>query len=270
MKKIKLILLALPFIAFSCFVDDDPQPFEEALSNTPYTVGFERSQTIVSYTPNTGTIPVEIYVNLLGGENFSNTPQQDVTFEIDTNASTAMAGSDYSIEGSSFTIDANREFGIITLNLLSDNLTAEPPGTVVLNLLTATNGVVAEQFKTTTIFICPVSDLGGSYTSPEIIASTAPNAVITEIGTGQYQIDAMPYIAFGGAGGAPAFINFSDVCGELSFGEWAGATLAEGTGTIDGETGALIFGNLTIYNGNVADPNDVWFDLGPSTYTPAE
>lgn len=270
MKKIKSILLILPLIAFSCFVDDDPQQFENSLSITPYTVGFERDQTIVSYTPNNGTIPVEIFVNLLGGDNFSNTPQQDVTFEVDATASTAMSGVDYSIEGSSFTISPNREFGVITINLLTDNLTAEPPGIVVINLTSASNGVVAEQFRTTTIFICPVSDLAGNYTSDEIIASTAPNAVITEIGTGQYQIDAMPFIAFGGAGGPPAFINFSDVCGELSFGDWAGGTLAEGTGTIDGETGALIFGNLTIYNGNVADPNDIWFALDPSTYTPAD
>lgn len=269
MKKIKIIFLStLSFLTlFSCLIDDGQQKLEIDFANTTYTVGFVKDQYILSFVPNTGVKTVDIPIDLLGGENYSNMPVQNITFEIDNSMTTAISGTDFMIDNTSAIIQENRSFGTIPFKILTDNLTSQSPGYVTLNLLRSDNGVVAEQFKTTTIYICPESNLEGNYTSLEIIANTAPNATISEIAPGEYQISAMPYIAYGGVGGNPAYINFTDVCGELEWGQWAGGTLTEGTGYIDVD-GSLVFEGLIIYNGNTADPNDIWFNLGPSTYTP--
>ncbi|NHN26051.1 hypothetical protein FIA58_010225 [Flavobacterium jejuense] len=274
MKNIKILLITLvaSALSISCLVDDEIPLLESTNATTLYTVGFQQTNKTANVLID-GTGSVESYslpVDLLSGQEFTQTPSITVTYEVDP-SSTAVLGTHYNItSGNSVNIPADRDFGTIDFSFDTNNLDVNDPRTVVINLLTSSNGSVAEQFKKVTLTIqgvCP-SDYAGVYTCPQNISSTAPIVNITEIAPNVYNMDAMPYIALGGSGGSPAFIEFSEVCGVVQWGSWQGDTLAEGDGTIDPITGVITFNYLRIYNGNVADPNDIWFDLGPSTFTP--
>ena len=274
MKKIKYLILSLVAFSFLSSCDDDPQQFEADLANTPYVIGFNSTTTNVPVELGSGVQEFSIPVNLFNGITFTNTPEIVATVTVDPNG-TAIQGTEYDFvttPSQTVTIEAGREFGMMTLSVDTDVLQLEDPvnnpKTIILTLENPSQGYVGEQFKTTTVsFVC-TSDLAGDYASNETIDSGAPNTTIEEVGDGEYRIGSMPFIAFGGGGGAPAWIEFTDVCGNLEFGEWVGGTLAVGSGVVNPD-GSISFNNLTIYNGNVVDPNDVWFNLGPSTYTPS-
>lgn len=271
MKNIKILpfLLLSLVMVISC-VDDDVQSLEGDLASTPYVVGFSEASTQARFLIDGTTQLLEIPVNLIGGDTYTDTPTIEVSYIIDPN-STAVQGTDFSIvdPNQKVTIEADRDFGMIELNVNTFNIDIDQSKTLILRLATPTIGLVAEQFEEISIEIIGFceSDLAGAYTSNEIISAGAPNATITEVAPGVYRISSMPYLAFGGGGGPPAWIEFSEICGNVEWGDWQGGTLAEGSGTVNGN-GQITFSSLTIYNNNVADPTDIWFDLGGCTYTP--
>jgi hypothetical protein len=271
MKNIKLLpfLLLSILMVVSC-VDDDVQSLEGDLASTPYVVGFSEASTQARFLIDGTTQTLEVPVDLISGNTYTNTPAIQVSYIIDVN-STAVEGTDYTVAdpNQTVTIDADRDFGMIELNVNTNNIDIDQSKTLILRLATPSIGLVAEQFEEISIEIIGFceSDLAGAYTSNEITSAGAPNATITEVAPGVYRISSMPYLAFGGGGGPPAWIEFSEICGNVEWGDWQGGTLAEGSGTVNGN-GQITFSSLTIYNNNVADPTDIWFDLGGCTYTP--
>ncbi|WP_439153032.1 hypothetical protein [Winogradskyella sp.] len=271
MKNIKLLpfLLLSMLMVLSC-VDDDVQSLGGDLASTPYVVGFSDATTQARFLIDGTTQTLEVPLDLIGGNTYTNTPEIQVSYIIDPN-STAIQGTDYTVvdPNQTVTIDADRDFRMIELNVNTNNIDIDQSKTLILRLATPSIGLVADQFEEITIEIVGFceSDLSGAYTSNEIISAGAPNATITEVEPGVYRISSMPYIAFGGGAGPPAWIEFSEICGNVEWGAWQGGTLAEGSGTVNGN-GEITFTSLTIYNNNVADPTDIWFDLGGCTYTP--
>jgi len=267
MKKLnKLFLLfLLPLIATSCLVDDTA---ETGLDTSPYIVGFAKKSGLESHFSDVGAVDAPIGVNLLGGQSGKPlTSDLIVTVEIDP-SSTAVEGQEFSLLSNTFAIPAGTTFGQIPLQVNTGNLDPNQPTFVILKLTNVVGGGVASALADTykLTFVGCQSDHAGAYTCPEISAAGAPNTTITELAPNTYRIEAMPFLAFGGAGGAPAWMDFTNICGDITVTGWVGGSLIDCTGTVDAN-GVISFGDMTIYNGH-SPSTGVWFDLGPSTYTP--
>lgn len=262
-----LFLAILPLLSVSCIVDDEA---ETGFESSPYIVGFESSSTLESYFSDIGAVNADVTVNLLGGNSGLELPGDiNVSYTIDP-ASTATEGNEFSLNGSSFTMEEGNRFGILPLQINTGGLDPDTPTELILRL-TATdsnNAVVSSANNTYSItFVGCQSNQAGNYTSPAITSGTAPNTVITELAPNTYRIESMPYLAFGGAGGSPAYMDFTNVCGVVKATGWVADTLIDAPASIDEITGTITFEYLTIYNGaDVA--SGVWFDLPEAVYTP--
>ncbi|WP_375239439.1 hypothetical protein [Aurantibacter sp.] len=264
----KLLLLAiLPLLSVSCIVDDEAETGFEA---SAYIVGFEKSSTLESYFSDIGAVNVDVAVNLLGGNSGIELPSDvTVSYTVDP-ASTAIEGNEFSLLGSSFTMQEGYRYGILPLQINTGGLDPDTPTELILRLTTtdSNNTVVSSANNTFSItFVGCQSDHAGSYTSPAVTSSTAPNTVITELAPNTYRIESMPYLAFGGGGGAPAYMDFTNVCGEVKATGWVAATLIDAPAVVDEVTGAITFEYLKIYNGDDV-ASGIWFELPAATYTP--
>lgn len=272
MKKLNklFILLALPLLCVSCLVDDEDNDGLQGAQSSPYTVGFNSTSTLQSYFEDVGPVNIDIPVNILGGNTGVALPQDvSVTYTVDP-SSTAVAGNEYTLTGSSFNIPSGTTFGNLPLQINTGGLDPDTPTQLVLKLTTTSvaNTLVSSINDTFTItFVGCQSNHAGDYTSPQISAAGAPNTTITELSVNTYRIEAMPFLAFGGAGGGPAYMDFTNVCGDIQVTNWVGGSLIVCSGTFDATTGAISFGPMKIYNGSDVSTG-IWFDLDPSVYTP--
>ncbi|MEZ4803237.1 MAG: hypothetical protein R2797_10730 [Gelidibacter sp.] len=201
MKTIKLISILLigTLLNVSCIVDDGRQELEEDFATTPYVVGFKNSSSTTSFLTDGSTQLFEQPIDLISGGNFSNTPEITVAFQVDP-SSTAIAGTDYDfVSGNgTATIPANRDFGIIGINVYTDNIDVSNPKTIILTLVNTSLGVIGDngsvegEFETVTINLGGVcfSDAAGTF-DIMVTRSTGQvynftNEVITQIGDALY------------------------------------------------------------------------------------
>jgi hypothetical protein len=263
----KLLFIAiLPLLSVSCVGDDEAA--ETGFESSPYIVGFEKSGTLESYFSDIGAVNVNVGVNLLGGNSGISLPNDvEVTYAVDP-SSTAVEGNEFSLTGNTFVVEQGYTFGTLPLQINTGGLDPDQPTTLVLRLTSADGAVVSSANDTFEItFVGCQSSHAGNYTSPAISSSTAPNTVITELAPNTYRIESMPYLAFGGAGGAPAYMDFTNVCGEVKATGWVAGTLIDAPATVNEATGAITFEYLKIYNGD-DESTGIWFDLPSATYTP--
>lgn len=165
MKKLKMITLMLLSVAalYSC-VEDDAEDF----GSGPYVVGFKNAQGSYIYT-NLDVNPVQISepINLIGGSNGTTSPV-DITIPFSVDASsTAVAGTDYTLNttGNMITLQAGSDFVQLPLTVNPAALPGNTPKTIVINLgQPNANTVVSDAKRTITITIAKCeSDLAGLY-----------------------------------------------------------------------------------------------------------
>lgn len=266
MKKIKFILLTIlsAQLMVSCSVDDDPQQLETDLANTPFVVGFSNSEASPAFLTDGAVNMYSENVVLFGGEDFSNNPSITVSFEVDQ-TSTAVAGTDYDfVNGSqSITIPENLEFGTLNINFYSAVIDVDNPKTLILNITSASNGEVADSFRTLTININGIcfSDIGGMYNVTttygyhDFLPDYNPQTTDIEIealGDGLYRVFDMssglyssgPYADAYGTGATSFDVEFTENCGDIS---WTGQNdpwglvipLDGGVNSVDPNTGVI-------------------------------
>ena len=260
MKKIKIIFLTLLTltVAISCVKDD-----VENNSKGDYIVGFKNSQSSYIYTDN-DVEPVHVYepIDLVGGSNGTSSPE-DITIPFSVDASsTAILGTDYTIDanGGSITILAGADFVELPLTINPNTLPGNDPKTIVINLgKPISNGaVVADDKKTITITIAKCeSNLGGTYSlvvtrQDNGAVYNFPNEELTQLALGVYETSTTgPYFDLTNDGAPRNGFIFKDVCqtiviDEQNLGDYY-SNLVEGEGpenerkvTLDPVTGEVV------------------------------
>lgn len=264
MKTIKILFIAIigSLLSTSCLVDDEADTKNQV--ETPMAIGFKNSQATVSYFQDIGSVEHEFYFEIKGGQHGFTASTLTVDYQIDP-ASTASAGTEFDILSPSLTIDANRDFGTLRLNVNTGSLNPSAPTELIVHL-TSDVHVIPDAFKTLKIiFIGCQSQLAGTYTNPDLPSGAGGQTDFAETTPNNFTFT-MPFLGFGGTN--PIEMYLVDICGELTLTGWEVETAVSGDVSVDPVTGAITIDNLVIYNGANVDPNDIWFDLGSSTYTP--
>jgi len=268
MKKIKLLLIILTTSSLitSCLVDDEQSQQEVNQANTPIVVGFAESTVTISHFSDIGTIENTIRMLFLGGGKGFTETDLNIPFTIDP-ASTAQQGVEFNLNTSSIILPARRDFGELILNVNTGNFNPDSPTELILNL---TPGDIAEttdnQQSIKLIFIGCQSDIAGTYTNPDLPPGAGGTTDFTETTPNNF-IFTMPFLGTGG-GVNPISMTLVDICGDITLTSWQFNTALSGNVSLDNTTGEITIDNLIIYNGATVDPDDIWFDLGSSTYTP--
>lgn len=268
MKKIKLLLIILiaSSLATSCLVDDDQSQQEVNQANTPIVVGFSESVVTISHFSDIGTVENIIRMSFLGGgKGFAET-DLEIPFEIDP-ASTAQQGVEFSLNTSSITLPARRDYGELLLNVNTGSFNPDTPTELILNLNPENIATTTDEQKSIKlIFIGCQSNIAGTYTNPDLPSGAGGVTNFTETTPNNF-IFTMPFLGTGG-GVNPISMTLVDICGDITLTGWQFDTALSGNVSLDDTTGEITIENLIIYNGASVDPNDIWFDLGNSTYTP--
>ncbi|MFN3754597.1 hypothetical protein [Flavobacterium sp.] len=221
MKKIKLIVLTiLSLVSLQSCVEDDA----ENNSNGPHIVGFRNAQGSYIYTDN-DVDPVQIAepINLLGGSN--GTPSEEdivIPFTIDP-SSTAIAGTDYTVNitGNTISLPAGADFIQLPFTVNPAVLPGNVPKTIVVSLgqPLSSNAVIADNKRTITITIAKCeSDLAGMYSLTVTRQDNGavfnfPNEVITQLSLGEYVTSTTgPYFDLTDDGAPRNGFIFKDVC----------------------------------------------------------
>lgn len=236
MKKfIKLKLIVAGVLASltlsSCLLDDEVTDFGDG----PVVVQFENTAITSNFlqTDANTVYAYEIPIVILGGD--GQAIKRDVEISISTNAaSTATEGVEFNFaSGKTFTLRAGMTSVNAQIEVLSENLDALDPKTLVLQI-DSSSETVSDNNKTEIVLqaICP-SELGGDYTYANGVTR---DVTITSTGPGTYTVSADN--AFTGE----YSFNMSDVCGNLTI---TTGTLnsfgidISGTGTVDPATGTI-------------------------------
>ncbi|MFD0860797.1 hypothetical protein ACFQ1M_01145 [Sungkyunkwania multivorans] len=196
MKNIKFLFIAFisSLVAVSCLVDDEPSELEKGFATGEYVAGFKNTTAETNFLTDGQVGSFSLPVDLLAGQVFANTPQIDLTFEVDA-SSTAVEGVDFDFVSTSrvVSIPASRDFATIDFNIYTENIEPLAPKTIVIRLVNSSNGVISETQQTATIILGGIcfSDVGGTFNvSVERIETGATwnytNEVISQIGEGLY------------------------------------------------------------------------------------
>lgn len=268
MKKIKFsLLLVMSFLTITSCVEDDVFTASEG----PYVVGFNSATPSYIYTEN-DVDPVNIFeaINLIGGENGTES-DTNIVIEYSVNpASTAIAGTEYTINntGNTLTVLAGENFVKLPITVYPTVLPGNTPKTIIVDLIQVSsgNGVIATSKKSVTITIAKCeSDLAGTYdlTVTRLDNNTSvnfPNEVITQLEIGRYVTTTTgnyPVGSFTSAGAPRDGFVFNDVCQSivieeqnlgdfytnLVFGNETDGT--QGNVELDPETGEVV--SITMY-----------------------
>ncbi len=137
----------------SCIVDDEDE-YLDALSSTPYTIGFQSKVAVESYFSDTGAIAKSYPVVIIGGKDGSD-PTSDIAIEytVNTVLSTAVEGQEFDFTDNSGTlvIPAGSNFANFNILVNTGGLDPDAPTKLVLDLGSATSSnekaVVADSRK---------------------------------------------------------------------------------------------------------------------------
>jgi hypothetical protein len=248
MKKTVLLLTAvvLSTFMFSCDEDDDRHVYDSG--TVTY---FTETAGSLFVTADNPSVSVEIVSTT------TSTAARTYTLSVDTDASTAVEGVEYTLSSNSVTIPAGSYFGSFDVNGLFDGA-LETGSTLVLNLTGDNTAVFDTQFTLGIFKLCD-SDLGGMYEVTttygyhDFLPDFNPHTQMMEwqaLGNGAYFIqdfsgglyDGGPYTTAYGTGPTSMDIEVTDICGNIS---WSGQTdpwgdiLMDGTNEVDFNTGVI-------------------------------
>lgn len=245
------MLLSIVVIV-SC-VKDDVENFSEG----SYIVGFKNTQGAYIYTDlDVNPVQISEAITLIGGSNGTANPESiTIPFSVDA-SSTAIAGTDYTINasGGSVTIPAGMDFVLLPITINPSVLPGNQPKTIVINLgQPNANTVVSDSKRTITITIAKCeSDLSGVYSLQVTrldnnAVYNFPNEIITALpaqGLGVYETSTTgPYDDLTLDGAPRNGFIFKDVCQSIQ---------------IDEQNLGDYYSNL-VY-GNPAETNEVTLD----------
>lgn len=154
MKKISYkafaILLLSIFTLTGCFDDD----VADNIFNDQSQVEFDQIATNVNYVRSVavGAGSITEQVNLIGAQM---AVAQTITFTVDADNTTAVAGTHYDLNGGSFTIPVNTSFGECTVEILGGAIPAGETRTLTLVLEGNSEIKAAGNYKSLTIQINP-------------------------------------------------------------------------------------------------------------------
>lgn len=144
------ILLLSVFTLTGCFDND----VDDNIFNDQPQVEFSQIALNVNYvrSVSVGAGNVTEQVNLIGPQMAQS---QTIAFSVDSENSTAVAGTHYNLNGGSFEIPANSSFGDCTVEILGGAIPAGESRTLVLVLEGNAAIKAAGNYKTLTINITP-------------------------------------------------------------------------------------------------------------------
>jgi hypothetical protein len=228
MKNFKLLtlLLAVSLLSVSCLVDDEDKTLD-ALSTTPYVVGFNQNVANESWFEDIGAIERTYPVNLVGGQD-GNPANSDIVINYTISSeSTATEGQEFDfVENTGqLVIPAGQDFGLFSIMLNTGNLDPNVPTQLVLELESvdgnrANIGTINELNLLRITFVGCSSQLAGNYeltTTRDDGAQTVRPEVITLLGPNYFETESTGLWGTNGIGVAPdSSMNFEDVCGDVS------------------------------------------------------
>lgn len=271
MKNFKLILTLLlsSFVLNSCLVDDEDQTLD-AMSSTPYTIGFASSSANESLPEDIGPITKQYPVVIIGGKDGSSpTSDIEITYVVDQEASTATEGVEFDFVESTgkLTIPAGSDFVNFPLIINTGNLDKNQPSSLVLNLTgTSSSGeksVIASVRESITITFVGCNSSVDQFTYLVTTTVDAGGAVetnqletITKLDVNTFRTATVgpfgPGARRGDIGGTNGF-TFTDVCGNIVIENQNLVDLYSnevyGSGTVDPETGNITFKYAITFGG---------------------
>ncbi|HEX8562544.1 MAG TPA: hypothetical protein VF676_06140 [Flavobacterium sp.] len=227
MKKL-LILSALALGLFSC--SDEDRLVTDDVTGAKI-VGFQESLVNVTHFEDVGPVTIQVPVTLFGLGN-GQLPNEDivVSYSVNTTASSATEGTEFSFPNSSgtVTIPAGSDFAMIPIVVNTGSLNPTEATSLVLDLTSSNEDViVGQQYSQLVVnFVGCVSQIQeGSYTvtrgpGSTIGAGTTYQDVITMLGTNTFtSAHTPPYMGSYESLGLDEYgFTFEDVCGEITMG----------------------------------------------------
>lgn len=221
MKNLKIFVVTLlSLVAITSCVEDDQEDFSKGSK----IVGFRNEQNSYIYTDD-NIDPVSIFetINFIGGGD--GTPSKEniaISFAVDP-SSTAIAGTNYSINasGNTVVIPAGGDFVMLPITVYPATLPGNSPKTIVINLtqVSSSNAVISDAKKSITIIIAKcASNLAGTYALNVTRLDNGavynfPNEVITELSLGVYETSTTgPYDDLTDDGAPRNGFIFKDIC----------------------------------------------------------
>jgi len=238
MKTIKILFVAIicSLASVSCLVDDEAPGLE--FTATENAIGFKKADYTAAYFTNAGDVEYSLHIDAIGGGNNTLNSSRIIGFEIDP-SSTAVAGTEYELvtSGGSTQLVEGSNFADINFIIKTANLSTTSTSTIVVNIISTDNGIIAETKKQATITLaglCP-SDLAGNYDW------NGTAFTIVEIGDGLYEASYLPLFT------THYWWQFQDVCDNLTITDFQfqGSNPASGTGTVL-PNGDLSFTGVTV------------------------
>ncbi|GAA4766257.1 MULTISPECIES: hypothetical protein [Flavobacterium] len=267
MKKIVLLFLsALAFVA----CDEGDLLENDRVAEGPKIVGFQSTLQNVSYFVDEGTVERSFPVKLVGyGDGQLPTSDINLEYEVDLVNSTATEGTEFDFPSSkTVTIPAGSDFGNLNLDVHTGQLNPTQKTQLILKLKPASGVAVSESQKTITIVFvgCSSQILTGNYTYTSVggTSTSSGTTLMSEIEPNTFSV------ASGlSAGGTPLYMQFTDICGELTLVGWdysATYLIDCSSVTFNPTTNKVIFTNLVVHNG-LSATSPALFNFGTRTYT---
>lgn len=242
----KIFIAAFIALTLSACNDDDRLANDDLRGDK--VAGFAQAIQSVSYFEDLGQVTVNVPVTLLGlGNGQAPSEPIEITYEVNTAASTAVEGTEYNFIDNSrkVVIPAGSTFANIPLLVNTGTLNESSATKLVLNLTQASAGTVVLQSskEVAVTFVGCLADLAGTYTAVTVNAATGAvftqaNQTIFETGINSFRTTNTGTFSPGQAPNQG--FNFTVLCGEVdvpSQGLFNGQYSNEVVGVPD-ETGA--------------------------------
>lgn len=261
MKILKTIFtLSLTFLLFtSCDLNDESVDNNgHDITGSPEIIGWDKTSVTESYFSDIGTIDKNYAVKVLNGKDAA-AISKDVNFTITVDQDNTTANNDeYTLSTPSGTLFSGEQFEMYTVGINTGNFSSTISTKVTLNIEASTNGVVVSELskKMEIQFVGCSSSLdkdganniinyqpsfdGGTYNDPQ---------PLTKFDDVYYRVGYLP--AFAGT----YWMEFKDVCGELTITDWQ----YEGSYPIEQSAPGYIDGNGDIVFPSISVGDIDWF-----------
>ena len=265
------ILLALPFIATSCLVDDE---VDNSLAEGSYIVGFTNGLAVESHFADIGALEENYPLDILGGNaGLTTTSDLVVSYEVDLVASTASEGVEFDFVDTSglLTIPAGSSFAMFPLLVNTGNFDLTAPTVLVLKLTDATGSVVSAIHDTLTVTFVGCQSTVNAYSYQ--VQTTRDDGASVDQGTEPILLTSVNNFkayttgtwAWGSIAPDQGF-DFIDICGAITVPDQG---LAQNfySNQVTGVVGANGSHGEVFANGDIQISYQITFTAGNRTYT---
>lgn len=259
MKNLKLMIMAagVALLSTSCLVDDEDQTLD-AMSSTPYAIGFINTAPTITYFEDLGVVEEKVIIDIIGGQD-GGAAKSDITvgYSINTEESTAQEGVEYNFASTKGTvvIPEGEKYGTIDLNVNTGSFNPTVATELVLDI-TAVSGdsaIITKQSQVVIKFVGCLANLD-DFTYQVVTTNAGSGAtqqndvesiLMTDVNTFRTESTG-PYGGLGSSLVPPGLYNgynFTVVCGDVTIPEQSLAgvysNLVYGEGSVDPATGNM-------------------------------